>query len=83
MNPKIRRGMALGGAVVIVLLWVLTFISAVINRGKDTDLTMILLVASVVVPCLLYVFLRISARLGKGQDAGSDSKERNREDSAR
>ncbi len=55
--------MALGAVIVIVALWILTFISAVAGGENASDRTMILLIASVVVPCLLYVFLRISARL--------------------
>ncbi len=57
MFRKIKRFLALFAVVIILLLYLVTFLLALFHSDKTHDLLMLSLVATVVLPVLLYLYL--------------------------
>lgn len=57
MYQKLKRILALLAAAVILLLYLVTFLLSLSQNEKTGDLLMISLVATVVIPVLLYLYL--------------------------
>ncbi|MCD8096730.1 MAG: hypothetical protein LUE31_01565 [Lachnospiraceae bacterium] len=72
MYRKIKRIMAIIALIVIGLLYLCTFILAFIQGERAKDLLMLSLVATVVIPVLMYIYLWLF-RLFRGDNSDDDS----------
>lgn len=66
MYQKMKRILALLAVIVIALLYLTTFVLSFIQSEQSGELLMISLVATVVIPVLLYIYLWLF-RLFKGE----------------
>lgn len=57
MYQKIKRLLALLAVIIILLLYLAAFILSLFHNEKTEELLMISLVATVVIPVLLYIYL--------------------------
>ncbi|MBS6397312.1 MAG: hypothetical protein KH452_09210 [Clostridiales bacterium] len=57
MYQKLKRFLALSGVAVIVLLYLTTFLLSLFQNEKTGELLMLSIVATVVIPVLLYIYL--------------------------
>lgn len=67
MYQKMKRILALLAVIVIALLYLTTFVLSFIQSEQSGELLMISLVATVVIPVLLYIYLWLF-RLFKGEE---------------
>ena len=57
MYQKLKRILALTAVVIILLLYAATFILSLLPGNQAKDLLMVSIVATVVIPVLLYIYL--------------------------
>lgn len=57
MYQKIKRLLALLAVIIILLLYLATFVLSLFHNEKTGELLMLSLVATVVIPVLLYLYL--------------------------
>lgn len=75
MYQKIKRFLALAAVIIIVLLYAATFILSFLPDNRAKDLLMLSMVATVVIPVLLYIYLWLF-RLFKGDSKDQDGPEK-------
>jgi len=75
MYQKIKRILALAAVIIIVLLYVATFVLSFLPGDQSKDLLMVSIVATVVIPVLLYIYLWLF-RLFKGDRKDQDDPEK-------
>lgn len=75
MYQKIKRILALGAVVIILLLYAATFILSLLPGDGAKDFLMVSIVATVVIPVLLYIYLWLF-RLFKGDHKDPDDLEK-------
>lgn len=71
MYQKIKRILALAAVVIIALLYIVTFVLSLIQSEQASELLRLSLVATVVLPVLLYLYLwlfRLFAGRGKDEN---------------
>ena len=68
MSRKIKRILALGAVVIILLLYLATFVLAFSKDERAGDLLMAALVATVVLPVLLYIYLWLAKTFRRKDD---------------
>ena len=71
MYQKLKRILALTAVVIILLLYAATFLRSLLPGDQAKDLLMVSLVATVVIPVLLYIYLwlfRLFKSDGKDQN---------------
>ena len=69
MYQKLKRILALSAAVIILLLYLVTFLLSFLKSEQPGELLMISLTATVVIPVLLYLYLWLFRMFhGKDQD---------------
>lgn len=71
MYQKIKRILALLAVVIIILLYLVTLVLSFFHNEQAKELLMISIVATVVLPVLLYIYLWLF-RLFKGGDDKDD-----------
>ena len=74
MYQKIKRVLALAAVIIIALLYAATFVLSFLPGDQAKDLLMVSIVATVVIPVLLYIYLWLF-RLFKGDDKDPDDPE--------
>ncbi|MCC8161903.1 MAG: hypothetical protein LUD16_06680 [Lachnospiraceae bacterium] len=72
MYRKVKRILAIVALVIICLLYLCTFILAFFQGERAKELLMLSLVATVVIPVLMYIYLWLF-RLFRGDDSDDDS----------
>lgn len=75
MYQKIKRVLALAAVIIIVLLYAATFVLSFLPGDQAKDLLMVSIVATVVIPVLLYIYLWLF-RLFKGDKKEQDDPEK-------
>lgn len=75
MYQKIKRVLALAAVIIIVLLYAATFVLSFLPGDQAKDLLMVSIVATVVIPVLLYIYLWLF-RLFKGDNRDQDDPEK-------
>lgn len=70
MYQKIKRILALTAVVIIAMLYLVTLVLALFQNEQTGELLMVAIVATVVIPVLLYIYLWLY-RLFKGTDDDS------------
>lgn len=75
MYQKIKRVLALAAVIIIALLYAATFVLSFLPGDQAKDLLMVSIVATVVIPVLLYIYLWLF-RLFKGDDKDPDDPEK-------
>ena len=75
MYQKLKRILALAAVVIIVLLYAATFVLSFLPGDQSKDLLMVSIVATVVIPVLLYIYLWLF-RLFKGDHKEPDDPEK-------
>ena len=75
MYQKIKRVLALAAVIIIVLLYAATFVLSFLPGDQAKDLLMVSIVATVVIPVLLYIYLWLF-RLFKGDNKDQDEPEK-------
>ena len=75
MYQKIKRILALAAVIIIVLLYAGTFVLSFLPGDQAKDLLMVSIVATVVIPVLLYIYLWLF-RLFKGDNRDQDDPEK-------
>ncbi len=68
MLKKMKRALALGAVVAIALLFMITLILAFIDTDKARELLMVSIVATVVIPTLIYIYLWLFQVFTKKKD---------------
>ena len=71
MYQKLKRILALAAVIIIVLLYAATFVLSFFPGDQSKDLLMVSIVATVVIPVLLYIYLwlfRLFKRDNRDQD---------------
>lgn len=74
MYQKIKRILALAAVVIIALLYIVTFVLSLIQSEQASELLRLSLVATVVLPVLLYLYLWLF-RLFAGRDKDENEEE--------
>ena len=75
MYQKIKRILALAAVIIIVLLYAATFVLSFLPGDQAKDLLMVSIVATVVIPVLLYIYLWLF-RLFNGDKKEQDDPEK-------
>lgn len=75
MYQKIKRVLALAAVIIIVLLYAATFVLSFLPGDQAKDLLMVSIVATVVIPVLLYIYLWLF-RLFNGDKKEQDDPEK-------
>ena len=75
MYQKFKRILALGAVIIILLLYAATFVLSLRPGDQAKDLLMVSIVATVVIPVLLYIYLWLF-RLFKGDNKDQDDPEK-------
>ena len=75
MYQKLKRILALGAVIIILLLYAATFVLSLLPGNQAKDLLMVSIVATVVIPVLLYIYLWLF-RLFKGDNKDQDDPEK-------
>lgn len=75
MYQKIKRVLALAAVIIIVLLYAATFVLSFLPGDQAKNLLMVSIVATVVIPVLLYIYLWLF-RLFKGDKKEQDDPEK-------
>ena len=75
MYQKLKRILALGAVIIILLLYAATFVLSLLPGNQAKDLHMVSIVATVVIPVLLYIYLWLF-RLFKGDNKDQDDLEK-------
>lgn len=75
MYQKLKRILALGAIIIILLLYAATFVLSLLPGDRAKDLLMVSIVATVVIPVLLYIYLWLF-RLFKGDNKDQDDPEK-------
>ena len=75
MYQKLKRILALGAVIIILLLYAATFVLSLLLGDQAKDLLMVSIVATVVIPVLLYIYLWLF-RLFKGDNKDQDDPEK-------
>ena len=68
MLKKMKRALALGAVVAIALLFMVTLILAFVDTDKARELLMVSIVATVVIPTLIYIYLWLFQVFAKKKD---------------
>lgn len=68
MLKKMKRALALGAVVAIALLFMVTLILAFVDTDKARELLMVSIVATVVIPTLIYIYLWLFQVFTKKKD---------------
>ena len=68
MYQKLKRILALTAVVIILLLYAATFVLSLLPGDQAKDLLMVSIVATVVIPVLLYIYLWLFKGDGKDQN---------------
>ena len=72
---KLKRILAMLGVVLLVGLYLATAVSAVLVTPATKDLFLTSLVATVIIPILLYVLILIGRLLGRNKDNDQNQQE--------
>ena len=75
MYQKLKRILALTAVVIILLLYAATFVLSLLPGDQAKDLFMVSIVATVVIPVLLYIYLWLF-RLFKGDGKDQNDPEK-------
>ena len=75
MYQKLKRILALTAVVIILLLYAATFVLSLLPGDQAKDLLMVSMVATVVIPVLLYIYLWLF-RLFKGDGKDQNDPEK-------
>ena len=75
MYQKLKRILALTAVVIILLLYAVTFVLSLLPGDPGKDLLMVSIVATVVIPVLLYIYLWLF-RLFKGDGKDQNDPEK-------
>lgn len=75
MYQKIKRVLALAAVIIIALLYAATFVLSFLPGDQAKDLLMVSIVATVVIPVFLYIYLWLF-RLFKGDDKDQNTSEK-------
>ena len=75
MYQKLKRILSLTAVVIILLLYAVTFVLSFLQGDQAKDLLMVSIVATVVIPVLLYIYLWLF-RLFKGDGKDQDDPEK-------
>ena len=75
MYQKLKRILALTAVVIILLLYAATFVLSLLPGDQAKDLLMVYIVATVVIPVLLYIYLWLF-RLFKGDGKDQNDPEK-------
>lgn len=75
MYQKLKRILALTAVVIILLLYAATFVLSLLPDDQGKDLLMVSIVATVVIPVLLYIYLWLF-RLFKGDGKDQNDPEK-------
>ena len=75
MYQKLKRILALTAVVIILLLYAVTFVLSLLPGDQAKDLLMVSIVATVVIPVLLYIYLWLF-RLFKGDGKDQNDPEK-------
>mgnify|MGYP004547813401 FL=1 len=75
MYQKLKRILALGAVIIILLLYAATFVLSLLPGNQAKDLLMVSIVATVVIPVLLYIYLWLF-RLFKGDGKDQNDPEK-------
>ncbi len=75
MYQKIKRILALAAVIIIALLYAATFVLSFLPGDQAKDLLMVSIVATVVIPVLLYIYLWLF-HLFKGDHKDPDEPEK-------
>ena len=69
MYQKLKRILALTAVVIILLLYAATFVLSLLPGDQAKDLLMVSIVATVVIPVLLYIYLWLFRLFRKDDDS--------------
>ena len=72
---KLKRILAMLGVVLLVGLYLATAVSAILVTPATKDLFFASLIATLMIPILLYVLILIGGLLGKGRDNTPEQEE--------
>lgn len=66
---KAKRVLALAGVIILVILYIITLVSAVLATPATRDFFMASLIATIMIPILIYVYILIYRLVtGRGND---------------
>lgn len=75
-TKKLKRILAWAGIVILVLLYLATFLLGVTGNADTKELFLAALMCTVIVPCLMYGMLLVAKILGgSGDEPASEKKE--------